>query len=229
MPKDTMEHWIAASSAHWGNVTKYMNKIESAIDAAKALSYVDETMLAVIGYCFGGSGIVTLAIEGGLPGVLGVVGYHSGVGFDARAVFDFSTTRIRNKTIATKVLLHSGARDDGDTWDKMSALEQEFESGNAVYEIQRFGSNTRHSFTEWDANSPPNNVYDQLADYRSWESSKSFFEELFYGVVPGFSKRFRLAENICGHGESASNTTTDSSTGLLVGGTIQLLVVELMV
>jgi len=240
-PKDTMEHWIAASSAHWGNVTKYMNKIESAVDAAKALSYVDETMLAVIGYCFGGSGIVTLAIEGGLPGVLGVVGYHSGVGFDARAVWDFNTTMVENQTITTKILLHSGARDAADTWDLISALELEFESGSASYEIQRFGNNVGHSFTKWGAGDPvprdfysrkteppiTNNAYDQLADYRSWESSKSFFEELFYGFVPGFSERYMLNETACLDYESEPLRPSPSA-ALQIGGKVQLAVLSMI-
>ena len=35
------------------------------------------------------------------------------------------------------------------------------------------------SFTEWNDNFPGQAIYDHRADYRSWESTKLFLQELF--------------------------------------------------
>merc|ERR1712216_1094252 len=61
-PTATMMHWMAASGKHRGNSTLYMAKIQAAIAKVKSYDYVDATKVAVIGYCFGGTGIVNMAI-----------------------------------------------------------------------------------------------------------------------------------------------------------------------
>ena len=151
-----------------------MSKISAAIDKVKSLDFVDTTKVAVIGYCFGGTGVVNMAILG-MEGVLGVVGYHSGISPNARVVRGNSTT-----PMVAKVLLHSGVKDDAAT--DMAMLEEEFESAGATYEIARYGSGVYHSFTEWMASVPMQAMYDQRADVRSWESTKHFLMELFVGL-----------------------------------------------
>ncbi|CAE7938088.1 unnamed protein product, partial [Symbiodinium necroappetens] len=140
----------------------------------KSLDFVDTTKVAVIGYCFGGTGVVNMAILG-MEGVLGVVGYHSGISPNARVVRGNSTA-----PMVAKVLLHSGVKDDAAT--DMAMLEEEFESAGATYEIARYGSGVYHSFTEWMASVPMQAMYDQRADVRSWESTKHFLMELFVGL-----------------------------------------------
>merc|ERR1719174_2827987 len=116
-PVQNMQDWAAASGMHRGNPTLYMAKITAALDKVKTYTFVDTTKIAVIGYCFGGTGIVNMAIMG--SDVLGVVGYHSGL-----------TGRVmRNKTnpvaVTTKILMHSSVQDDSST--DIAALEQDFE------------------------------------------------------------------------------------------------------
>merc|ERR1719247_4012497 len=102
-PTATMMHWMAASGKHRGNSTLYMAKIQAAIAKVKSYDYVDATKIAVIGYCFGGTGIVNMAILG--SDVLGVVGYHSGIAPSSRA----AVSQTKPVAIKPKVLLHSGA------------------------------------------------------------------------------------------------------------------------
>jgi len=173
-PVEDMSDWMAASSAHRGNPDLYMSKISAAIDKVKSYDFVDTTKVAVIGYCFGGTGVVNMAILG-MEGVLGVVGYHSGISPNARVVRGNSTT-----PMVAKVLLHSGVMDDAAT--DMAMLEEEFESAGATYEIARYGSGVYHSFTDWMASVPMQAMYDQRADVRSWESTKHFLMELFVGL-----------------------------------------------
>jgi dienelactone hydrolase len=168
-PVENMQHWIAASGMHRGNPTLYMAKITAAIDKVKTYKFVDASKIAVIGYCFGGTGIVNMAIMG--SDVLGVVGYHSGL--SGRVMRD------KNNPVAvkTKILMHSGVMDD--TAADIAALEADFEDAKATYEIARYGKKVFHSFTEWNSNSPGRAMYDARADYRSWESTKLFLTELF--------------------------------------------------
>ncbi|CAE7491975.1 unnamed protein product [Symbiodinium natans] len=172
-PVEDMSDWMAASSAHRGNPDLYMSKISAAIDKVKTYDFVDTSKIAVIGYCFGGTGVVNMAILG--MDILGVVGYHSGIQPNARVVRGNSTV-----PVVAKVLLHSGVMDDAAT--DMALLEQELESAQATYEIDRYGSGVYHSFTEWSAAFPGQAMYDQRADVRSWESTKLFLTELFSGL-----------------------------------------------
>lgn len=173
-PVENMADWGAAATSHRGNVTLYESKIQAALMQVKTYDFVDTAKIAFIGYCFGGSGIVNMAILG--SDVLGVVGYHSGIAPAVRA----KVSDTEPVAITAKVLLHSGAKDDSAT--DIALLEQEFERAGATYEIVRYGSDVFHSFTEWSANAAGQAMYNARADYRSWESTKLFLAELFSGM-----------------------------------------------
>merc|ERR1719313_2209793 len=70
-PKATMMDWMTASGLHASNATKYMRKIHGAFAKVLEYDFVDADKLAAIGYCFGGTGMVNLAMVGhtGFPGV----------------------------------------------------------------------------------------------------------------------------------------------------------------
>jgi len=205
-PVENMQDWMAASSAHRGNPDLYMDKMEVAIAEVKSLDFVDEAKVAVFGYCFGGTGIVNMALSGG--DVLGVVGYHSGIAPDARVAHTNGTA------ITAKLLLHSGVMDD--TAENIALLENELEAAEASYEIVRFGSGVVHSFTHWGSNTPGMAVYDARADYRSWESTKLFLHELFHGMPDPA----RGVEEECeseNEGDSSNDNSGDNSVGDVSG------------
>ncbi|CAE7246542.1 unnamed protein product [Symbiodinium pilosum] len=199
-PVEDMGDWAAAAGMHRGNPDLYMSKITAAIDKVKTLEFVDTTKIAVIGYCFGGTGVVNMAILG--MDVLGVVGYHSGISPSARVVRGNSTV-----PVTAKVLLHSGVKDDMAT--DMALLEEEFESAQATYEIARYGSGVYHSFTEWSASVPMQAMYDQRADVRSWESTKHFLMELFDGL-PAASREPECKHDDHDHGNQVGSQQTSS-------------------
>ena len=172
-PVEDRDDWAAAAGRHRGDPTLYMSKINAALEQVKSYSFVDTSKIAVIGYCFGGTGIVNMAILG--VDVLGVVGYHSGIQPNRRVLRSDSTGPVR-----AKVLLHSGVQDDLAT--DIALLEREFEDANATFEIVRYGSDVLHTFTNWYANDPGVAVYNQRADVRSWESTKLFLSEIFEGL-----------------------------------------------
>eukprot|EP00928_Gymnodinium_smaydae_P046516 TRINITY_DN309_c0_g1_i1.p1 TRINITY_DN309_c0_g1~~TRINITY_DN309_c0_g1_i1.p1 ORF type:complete len:312 (-),score=67.51 TRINITY_DN309_c0_g1_i1:287-1222(-) len=173
-PVENMGDWAAAAGKHRRNVSPYMTKIRAAVDKVKAYDFVDTSKIAVIGYCFGGTGVVNMALLG--EDVLGVVGYHSGIAPNSRAKFNASS----GVKVTAKVLLHSGVKDDEAV--DIATLEEELESAGATYEIDRYGSGVYHSFTEWSSNVPNMAMYDQRSDVRSWTSTKHFLKELFEGL-----------------------------------------------
>eukprot|EP00401_Gymnodinium_catenatum_P063852 CAMPEP_0117575250 /NCGR_PEP_ID=MMETSP0784-20121206/62099_1 /TAXON_ID=39447 /ORGANISM="" /LENGTH=640 /DNA_ID=CAMNT_0005374293 /DNA_START=1 /DNA_END=1923 /DNA_ORIENTATION=- len=175
-PVENMQHWMAASGSHRSNATKFMNKIHGAIAKVMEYDFVDTDKMAAIGYCFGGTGLINLAMVGhtGLPGIsfppglLGVVSFHGGISSGYAAPQSGSRPLI---------LVHSGGKDDSN--DDIAKLTDDFESVGASYEITRYGSSVFHSFTEWGANAPGFSMYDARADFRSWSDTMDFFHELF--------------------------------------------------
>jgi len=209
----TMDH-IAASSAHRANPALYMAKIQAALTEVKSYDFVDTSKIAMIGYCFGGTGIVNFAIQG--TDVLGVVGYHSGIASSQRVSVDMTTP----VSITAKVLLHSGVTDDQAT--DIAQLEQEFETADATYEIVRYGKDVGHSFTEWSAN-VPGFMYNARADYRSWESTTLFLTELFSGM-PNPARAEVVTP--CSNGDDSGtggNTVSSSRHGMQLQALIALL------
>jgi len=61
-----------------GNPTLYVQRIARAIEVAQGLPGADPDNVAVIGYCFGGTGILYLAISGNDQAKV-VVSFHGGL------------------------------------------------------------------------------------------------------------------------------------------------------
>jgi dienelactone hydrolase len=60
------------------NATLFFSRIEAAIQQVKTLDEVDSDNVAAIGYCFGGTGVITYGLLGG-NGVKGLVSFHGGL------------------------------------------------------------------------------------------------------------------------------------------------------
>lgn len=95
------------------NVDKYQKRITLALEQLiKAGANPDN--IVVIGYCFGGTGVLEAARAG--MNVKGVVSFHGGLGRDA--------TR-PNSTMNTKVLVLHGAEDPYVSKQEVDAFQQE--------------------------------------------------------------------------------------------------------
>jgi dienelactone hydrolase len=148
--------------------TSYQNRIQLAIDQlVKAGANADE--IAVIGYCFGGTGAIEAA-RGGLK-VKGVVSFHGGLGKDGNRLA---------KPITAKVLALHGADDPYVPAKEVSAFEDEMRTSNADWQLNIY-ANAVHAFTHIDAGTDNSKgaAYNEKADKRSWEAMKIFFDELF--------------------------------------------------
>lgn len=146
----------------------YQRRIQLAIDElVKKGANANE--IVVIGYCFGGTGALEAA-RGGLK-VKGVVSFHGGLGKENKRV----TTKIN-----TKVLVLHGADDPYEPAAEITAFQNEMRTAKADWQMNYY-ANAVHAFTHKDLSTDNSKgaAYNELADKRSWEAMKLFFNELF--------------------------------------------------
>ncbi len=130
---------------------------------------VDDSRIAAIGYCFGGTTVLELARSG--ADLRGVVSFHGGL--DTPNPEDA-------KNIKGKVLILHGADDPFAPKEQVLALEDEMRNAGVDYQVHLYGGAV-HSFTIPEAGDDPSKgaAYNASADKRSWEAMKQFFTEIF--------------------------------------------------
>ena len=154
----------AAASKIAGSYRKdfaaYQKRISLALEQLKKAG-ADETKLAVIGYCFGGTGALETA-RAGLP-VKGVVSIHGGLGKDS--------TR-PNTPLETKILIENPAEDRGVTAQIMNNLVKEMNEGKADWQIITY-AHCKHTFTD-----PKSADYNEPMAKRAWAHTLLFLKEV---------------------------------------------------
>jgi dienelactone hydrolase len=138
----------------------------AALDALKALPNVDETRVAAIGYCFGGSTVIEMA-RGGTD-LNGVVSFHGGLKTNAPA---------EPGAIKAKMLILTGEKDPTIPLEDRNAAQEEFSRGGADWQMIVY-SGALHSFTNPDTPPMEGFAYHEAADRRSWQHMKDFFAEV---------------------------------------------------
>ena len=167
-PKDTAEAGKLAGT-YKGDRALYRRRIAAAIETLKAQKGVDGSRLAVIGFCFGGTGALEAA-RAGLP-VKGVVSFHGGldvpVGYAA-------------VPISTKVLVCHGADDPFVPAKDVAAFQEEMRQAKADYVFVAYAGAV-HAFTQKEAGNDNSKgaAYNEAAHRRSWQHMKDFFQEIF--------------------------------------------------
>jgi len=147
------------------DVPLFVKRINAAIETVKGLDNVDPENIALIGYCFGGTGVISYALSGETQ-AKGIVSYHGGLSAGLPPV---------TGAITAKMLIESGGDDDASS--SIEDLEKAMNSGDATWEYSRY-SGVVHSFTNWD-DAAPFGVYDVRADVTSWDHTESFLSTLF--------------------------------------------------
>lgn len=129
---------------------------------------VDSKKLLATGYCFG----ATAALELGRSGadLLGIVSFHGGLS---------NPNPADAKNIKAQVQIYHGGIDPTITVEELNAFKKEMDDAKATYQFTSF-SGAVHSFTEKAAGDDVSKgqAYNALADRRSWEGMKNFFQEL---------------------------------------------------
>ena len=167
-PKDTAEAGKLAMT-YKGDRALYRRRIAAALETLKAQKGVDASRLAVIGFCFGGTGALEAA-RAGLP-VRGVVSFHGGL--DVPAGYAAAP-------ISAKVLVCHGADDPFVPAKDVATFQDEMRQAKADYVFVAYAGAV-HAFTQKEAgnDNAKGAAYNEAAQRRSWQHMKDFFAEIF--------------------------------------------------
>lgn len=155
----TMEENKQMSGALYGDRTLFRERLTGSIEAAATLDSATEQMV-MIGYCFGGAGVLEAARAG--TNIAGFVSFHGGLGTPEGQ--DYSQT-------AAPVLLLHGSADPVSGMSDLAGLLDELQAAGVAHDAQVFGG-ARHSFTVWGSDD-----YDVDADQGSWTALQMFLDE----------------------------------------------------
>jgi len=165
-PKNTSEAGKQAGF-YKTNYEAYQKRINLALqELIKSGANADN--IVVIGYCFGGTGVLEAAR--GHLNVKGVVSFHGGLGKDASRKTD---------PITTKVLVCHGADDPYVSKDEVLAFQQEMRDSKADWQMIYY-ANSVHSFTNPEAGNDNSKgaAYNAIAAKRSFDHLLLFLNEV---------------------------------------------------
>lgn len=138
----------------------YQHRIKLALDEFIKQG-ADPSKIAVIGYCFGGTGALEVARAG--IDVQGVVSIHGGLS---------KASDRSNGPIKTKVLIQHPADDKSVSKADYDNLEKELKDGKADYQIITY-ANSGHTFTN-----PESADYNPIMAKRAWNHLTLFLKEI---------------------------------------------------
>ncbi len=138
----------------------YQKRISLALEQLKAAG-AQSSKIAVIGYCFGGTGALETARAG--FDVTGVVSIHGGLG---------KASDRPDGPIKTKVLIENPAEDKGVTKEIYDQQVQELKEGKTDWQIITY-ANCGHTFTN-----PTSKEYNEVMAKRAWTHTLGFLSEL---------------------------------------------------
>lgn len=151
-----------------GNVEAWRKRALAGLDVLKAQPQCDKTKLAAIGYCFGGSTVLQLALAG-TPDLLAVASFHGALPEPSEA---------EAKQVKAAVLVCHGA-DDGFIPDKaIKAFRGALDKAAVKYDFVAYPG-AKHSFTVPDADKKGIDgiQYNKAADEASWAAMQKLFKE----------------------------------------------------
>ncbi|RNA62192.1 dienelactone hydrolase family protein [Chryseobacterium nematophagum] len=148
------------SGYYKSNYEAYQKRISLALEQLKK-NGANPNKIAVIGYCFGGTGALETA-RGNLP-VAGIISIHGSIGKDQKR---------ENKAILTKILIENPADDKGVTTENYNNLIKEMNDGNADWQIITY-AHSKHTFTD-----PQSPDYNEIMAKRAWNHTLLFLQEI---------------------------------------------------
>lgn len=157
------------SGSYKNNRSLFRERLLLALEKFKQESLVDKKRIAVIGYCFGGTGALELARAG--ADIKGAVSFHGSPD---------SPTPEDAKNIKGKILVLHGADDPNVPETQLASFENEMRAAKVDWQLVKY-SGAVHGFTNsQNGNDPSKGVaYNAEADKRSWIAMRDFFQEIF--------------------------------------------------
>lgn len=148
----------------------WMKRAALGLEQLKAAKQTDPKRLAAIGYCFGGSTVLNMALDG--MDLAAVVSFHGALPNDL--------TVEQAKGIKGTMLICHGARDNFIKDEVIQKFRAVLDEAATDYLFEYYGGAV-HSFTDPDADKAgvAGLAYDRRSDLRSWASMRQIFEEKF--------------------------------------------------
>jgi len=146
-------------------------RFEAAMKLLKSQPTVDPDKIAAIGYCFGGSVVLTMADAG--EDLDAVAAFHGGLQLPI----------MPNKDLKARVLVCNGADDPFIPKEAVTAYTRAMDSIGADYKYIAY-EGAKHSFTSKAADSLGKKfnlplAYQEKADKESWQELQDFLNETF--------------------------------------------------
>ncbi len=151
-----------------GDAEQWRKRALVALKVLREQPQTEGDKVAAIGYCFGGSTVLELAIGG--ADVDGVVSFHGGLPKGIKPGAD----------IGAKVVICHGGADSFVKPDDITRFQNALNDAGVDWQMHTYGG-AQHSFTNPGADAYGMNgvKYDKAADRRSWRHMQQLFDELF--------------------------------------------------
>ncbi|MCU1480531.1 MAG: hypothetical protein JWQ19_1317 [Subtercola sp.] len=158
-----------AAGKFYGDPELFRERMLANLEQLRSLPGVDASRIAVMGYCFGGSGSLELARTG--VQLAGVVSFHGRLQSGIRAAAG---------DVRTPILVLTGASDPVVPDDSVIDFENELREAEAPdWQVVSY-SGAMHAFTMPEANAPDQGAaFNARANERSWQAMRAFFDEIF--------------------------------------------------
>jgi dienelactone hydrolase len=165
----TSEEAAGLAGGFYGDRGLMRRRANAGLEILKDQEITDIDRLAVIGFCFGGTTALELAMSG--ADLDGVVAFHAGLSFP-------DTSGL--KDIEGSVLILHGGRDPHVPQEDLTGLWEGMETAGVDYQINIYGGAV-HSFTNPASGTDPSRgaAYDEKAATRSWAEMRMLFEDIF--------------------------------------------------
>jgi dienelactone hydrolase len=151
------------------NMDLWRGRALAGLEVLKRNPNVDQSRIAAIGYCFGGSTVQELAYSG--AHIRGVVSFHGSL---------IPPPEGAAGVVKAKILICHGADDPFTKNDQLIEYLDAMRQSGLDWQMVIYGG-ARHSFTNPDADKMGMDAlrYSPSADARSWSHMKVFFQEIF--------------------------------------------------
>jgi dienelactone hydrolase len=152
------------------NKDVWLGRANAGLKVLRDHKAVDPKKLAVMGYCFGGSTALQVALAG-TDDVLAVVSFHGALPTPSAA---------EAKKVKAKVVVCHGADDSFITADTIKKFKSAFEEAGVKITFEAYPGAV-HSFTVKDAEKKglQGIAYNKDADEKSWATMQATFKEVF--------------------------------------------------
>ena len=152
------------------NKDVWLGRAKAAIETLQHQEQVDAKKIAIMGYCFGGTTSIQIALTGH-EDVKAAISFHGALP---------TPTAEEAKKIKCKVLICHGADDTFIKDETIAKLKAAFDEAKVAYTFESYPGAV-HSFTvkEADAKNLKGMAYNEAADKKSWESMQKVLKEAF--------------------------------------------------